>query len=247
MLRGADKRMMMGGVNPLPMLDGQLPPPTFLGNSGLIESATAVNLAGFPGGLATGDITIIVIESNTGQPGTVSGGTGTWTQFANSPQSASDTCLAAWWHRYTSGDSVPQIDDVGDHMVASCLAFRGCGLGGNDPAEVTAGTTAAASTSVSFPTLTTYSWNCLILHLVAIGRDAIAGLTSPWLSGNQAGYWVNDTLSAVMPLFDRTSTIGGGGGWLAAMGVKGQPGPVGTTTTTIATSQAQGLMTIALR
>lgn len=243
MLRTQDKRLLLGGLLP-DNLANRRPMPVLFGAGGGVEAIVATAQAGRAASV-TGDIELCVIETSNGQPGTIS--TAGWAQVPNSPQDAADTCLAVWWHYFTVGDGLPTINDAGDHMVSYMHAVRGCNP---NPFEVTAGQTAAASSTVTFPAITTVSWNTCVVYIVSIGRDANSTDigTSP-ASAAQAFATVTGGSQTipVSNVFGRISTVGNGGGYWIGAAYKEKPGPMGTPALSLATSQAQGQIVLAMR
>src|SRR5688572_9527463 len=98
--------------------------PIWIGAGGAGLESMASGSPGHPTDIQTGDIELLVIETNGGQPGTTS--TSGWTQLSSSPQDSSASCLAVYWHRYTAGDAVPTVNDSGDHQIAYIFSVRRC-------------------------------------------------------------------------------------------------------------------------
>jgi hypothetical protein len=129
------------------------------------------------------------------------------------------------------------INDSGDHQIAQIITFRGVTNTGN-PFDVTVGNVASsASTSVSIPGTTTTVANTLVVAIVANATSTTTAQTSGW---------ANSSLSSVTERADTNNTVGFGGGFGVATGVKAAAGAYNTTTATLATSSRQGRMSIAL-
>lgn len=220
------------------------PFPTFVGGGGGLESLASGAIASRHASVTDGDIELVGIDTNTGQPGVIS--TAGWAQVPGSPQDAGDTTLSVWWHRYTTGDPLPTIDDSGDHQVAYIFGFRGCRTSG-DPFDATAGGTEAASTTVTLPSVTTTSWNTLIVGFASITRDLnVTDLDVSPASNNFGANWSAPNVTMVR-VHGRISAIGAGGGFVMAIGMKAEPGPTGNPVGAQATSLAKAMLTIALR
>lgn len=241
MLRSSEKLLRVSDqLDPL-AFQRRLPYPTFVGQgSGGVESLSAGTIGGRHASIATGDWEVVCIETNTGQPGTISDSG--WAQLDASPQDpGSDTCLAVWVHKFTAGDPLPTINDSGDHQVAHIFAFSGIYSG----VEASAGTTGAASTSWTAPSITTLSWNAMVLVAVGNGRDQLV-TDADMGSANFNPWCVSDHIT-LRRVFGRVSTIGGGGGFGLYIGWKTEPGPTGTLAGAFASSQAFGVVTWAFR
>lgn len=234
MLRTQDKRLFISRqVNQL--LNPDPPAPYFFALGSGLESINTGSIPSRHADTRDGDIELVIIESAAAQPAVIS--TSGWSQVSGSPQQASDTTLSVWWHRFATGDGLPQITDSGDHQVGYLFAFRGCTHGPIHAAF--GGIDNTADTSADIPGGTTTLPNCLIVAICTSGRD---------LNDNtNFSAWTNADLLGVQEQFDRTSAIGGGGGFGFATGVKRFPGTYGTTAVTLATSQAKAMMSIALR
>lgn len=186
-----------------------------------------------------GDLLVIAIESANEAIATPTG----YTQFANSPQftgtaaAAGGVRLGAFYRVAVAGDTAPTIADSGNHTCAQIYSIRGIDSG--SPVNITAGTTQAATTSVSFPTVTTTTDNCLILLLLANDRD-IAGTTNISAQANAA-------LASITEQHDECITAGVGGGLCTTTGIKLLEGAVGATTATNAASVTNATLTIALQ
>lgn len=192
-----------------------------------------------PPGWQENDIFLLVVESANQAASAPAG----YASVTNSPQGtgsagvAGGTRLSVFWKRATSSESAPTVADTGDNTFAAILALRGC-LTSGDPWEASAGDVASsASTSVTFPAVTTLGADRLIVNIVAHDIDA-AGVS-------QASAWANSTLRFLVPLLDDTTSSGSGGGLAVAVGAMDSAGSTGTTTATLASSVTQGRITLA--
>ncbi len=199
------------------------------GNSGASSAVIAA-----PAGLASGDVEIMLAECI--QTETISD-PATWTALSVSPQTGAATKLQAWYRRWNGSDGNPTLSGVTNHVVGIRVAFKDC-IASGDPIDAIAGATAASSTAVSFPTITTLTANCYVVNLCAAGTDT----ATPQSSGE-----ANASLSGVAELADFFAIDGGGGGVIAIGGGKAAAGAVSATTATLATASSQGLITLALK
>lgn len=103
--------------------------------------------------------------------------------------------------------------------------------------DVSAGTTQSATTSFSFPGVTTTKPNCLIAHFVANDRDAA--------STSNLSSITNANLTDLTKQFDQTVSTGQGGGLALITGVKASAGATGNTTATNAASNTNASITLA--
>ena len=186
-----------------------------------------------------GDLLVVSIESANQAITTPTD----YTQFANSPQStgtaatAGGVRLAAFWKIAVAGDTAPTIVDTVNHTCAQIYSIRGIDSG--NPVNITAGQTQAATTAVSFPSVTTTVDNCLILNLMANDRDAA--------STANISAQANAALASLTVQHDETITAGVGGGLCTITGIKAAAGVVGNTTATNAASVTNATLTIALQ
>jgi len=212
--------------------------PTFVG-AGAIAEGTGNITPPLPTGLLPNDIMLMFVETANEAVSTPSG----WAIVADSPQGtgtaagATSTRLSVFWKRAAVGEVAQQITDPGDHAIGQILAFRGCILSGN-PWDVTSGTTAASSTSVSIPGDTTTVVNTLVVLAVAHQTDT----ATPQASG-----YTNADLANLTERTDVATTQGNGGGFAVVTGQKATIGAYGATTATLANASVQGLISIALK
>lgn len=214
-------------------LDGGDPPPAYEGPTFKAVGALASGTGNITPALPTfsvGDRLLLFVES-ANQAVTAPSG---WTEVSNSPQGTGTaggtaaTRLSVFTKVAVSGESAPTVTDPGDHAAAYIASF--------DPADihVTSGDVAAtASTTATFPALTTTSDNALIIAAVATATDVGTPRASAWTNGfTERG--------------DAATTQGNGGGIAFATKEQATAGSVGSTQATLATSSVQGRMMIAL-
>jgi hypothetical protein len=190
----------------------------------------------------TGDIALLFVES-ANEAITLSTPAG-FVEITNSPQGTGTaagtaaTRLAVFWCRATSGAmGAPTVTDPGDHVIAQILTFRGCTPSGT-PFNISAGDTAAASTTVTVPGATSTAYACLVVLAAANPVDSA--------SDQSIKNWVNANLANIVEVASSNTISGNGGGFSVATGEFYTPGAYGSTTCTRLTSTVQGRMSIAL-
>jgi hypothetical protein len=228
-----------GAYTAVPIASTATTMPVFQAAGTGVESITTASPA-WPSHVA-GDIALLFVESCGGEPVTLSTPSG-FQGVANSPQATGATTagtqLSVFWCRATSGAMAnPVVADPGDHVWAVIVTFRGCVATGN-PWDVTAGSVkASASTTTTFPGVTTTLPNCLIVLAASRDNDlAAAAWSAP----------VNAALSSLTERQDLGTALGNGGGTTVHTGGKAAAGATGTTTATV-TSSINAMMTIALK
>ena len=214
--------------------------PTYQALGSAVNGTGAITVA-WPAHQAN-DVALLVVET-ANQAVTLSTPAG-FAAVTNSPQSTGTaggtaaTRLTVFWKRATtSAEASAVVADSGDHQDARIITFRGVVASGN-PWDVTAGNTAAASTSVSIPGATTTVANTLVVAIVANATDTTSSRTSAW---------ANASLASITERMDSNTTQGNGGGIGIGVGVKATAGAYSATTATLATSSVQARMSIALK
>jgi hypothetical protein len=198
-----------------------------------VQGATPV----IPVNYATGDIGLLLV-SGVGQNNyaTPSG----WTAVTGSPQhdsaSGLNARLQAWTKTLTAGaETNPTIADVASDDAKIVVV---CTIRGSSGIDTSAGNTAAASTSLTFPSLTTTVNNDLILNVTGHKTDVTV---------EQASAWSNTDTTGITEQFDVATSTGGGAGLAYATSVKVSSGSVSGTTATIATSATNAKLSIAFK
>lgn len=208
---------------------------------GTAVSGAADIVPTLPDGVQQNDILLLVVET-ANQPVAIPSG---WTQVPNSPQGigtagvGSATAIQAFWRRATNSETAPTVSGTTDHKSARIYAIRNAATTGT-PFEATAGNTlGSASTAVTIPSVTTLGDNRLILMFASREDDhaSTVGITG----------WTNANLADIVMLGGAGTTIGNGGGFTGAAGVKATAGATGTTTATAQTATNQARLIIAFR
>jgi hypothetical protein len=150
---------------------------------------------------------------------------------------AASTAIRAYYKFAAPGDTLSfTLGDLGDHQVGAL--FSVLGVDATNPFDVAAVTgTAAASTAVVFPSITTVTNDALVLCFVADAFDSATAQGSAFAHAGLTGVGSGSFGSA----------SGNGGGISYLYGVRAAAGATGTGSCTLANSSVQALLTIALR
>lgn len=212
---------------------------TYVGKSSF-ASGTGALTVGAVSGVAAGDLLLLFVES-ANQP--VAAPTG-YTQVTNSPvaigtaAAAGGVALQVFYAWATGSDSTTSVADSGDHTTAIKMAFRGVSTSTPFDATPVSGTKATASTSSSYPGITTATANAMVVYASALDLDAASTATT----SSQA----NANLTSITERHDQTVSSGFGGGLVITTGMKATAGATGNLTATV-TSTTQVYLTLALR
>lgn len=221
--------------------DGRPVNPTpYINNEGeLVKSTTGDITVPWPVH-QVGDIGLLIVEAGTWPTGlTTPNG---FVEVTNSPQRAGSsgasgaTELSIYWCRATSAAMPsPVANFVGSKIRGQIITVRGCKPTGS-PFNATAGNvTASATSTLSWPSLTTTKDNCLIL---GFGTHGFAGLQS------RADNIANSNLEYPYRYFDYGSNEGMGRfSWRAR---KAMAGAIGNTTGSLPGTTFQARIVLAL-
>jgi hypothetical protein len=208
---------------------------------GALAQGTGAISPGIPSGTLQDDILLLFVET-ADEFFTVTGGTETWTQVADSPQRVTpDTMLSVYWARSSQDTPTgPSVSDSGNHTIGRMIAFSGAITTGN-PWEVTSGGTEAVSdTTGSITGDTTTIDDCMIVAAMATDLPDQNDTTS--FSGV-----ANGDLASVTERIDNCRNAGNGGCIFAATGELATAGTYGATTVTLEDAAQKAFMTIALK
>ena len=150
------------------------------------------------------------------------------------------TKLQAYWKRATTteaGVTTIAVPDLGNHTMQRTFIIRGCRTSGNPFEQVATSTEEAFVSTVTFPSVTTTTKECLIVNVGVHGLDTF--------NSTFYGTPVNSNLSSLQIHAQATDSTGAGGGYCVISGVKQSIGSTGTTTATLASTAIQAMMTIA--
>lgn len=210
--------------------------------AGTFASGTTTAAPGLPAGVAAGDLLILAVETANVAVATPAG----WNVATSSPVStgpantAGGIRLSVFWRFFQTGDTAPSVSATGaDHTTARIHAFRGVDSATPFDGVTPTTSTAAASTTLTMPGLTTVTANAWVVHLV--GRDEDNGSTN-----GVTGAPTNAGLTGLAERTDQVVNAGSGGGLFVATGLRATPGATGNTTAT-QVSSAFVALTLALR
>lgn len=184
------------------------------------------------------DIMIGIGESVGNEAYTVPTG---WAHVTGSPVNVdTSTRLTVIWRRFVGGDTAPSWGDSGNHNIGRIITIRGVKTSGNPwNATPVTGQETLANTSAEFPTLTTTVADCLILFIIATGRDLGTTANLGALTGGTG-------LTNVTERMDNWTALGTGGGFGMITADKASAGTIGSPTATMGSTDSKALLTLAL-
>lgn len=212
---------------------------SFVNKSAFASGTTALSV-GAVASVVAGDLLLLFVES-ANQPVAAPSG---WTQVTNSPiatgtaNAAGGVALQIFYQFATGADTTTSVADSGDHTTAIKIAYRGVDQTTPFAATPVSGTKATASTTTTFPAITTATANALVVLATGLDLDAASTATT--------GTITNANLTSITERHDQTVTSGFGGGLVIADGFKATAGSTGTSTATV-TSTVQVYLTLALK
>ena len=216
--------------------------PQVTGNGTAVSGAGSLTVV-WPAHTA-GNIGLLVIE--TGGEGTtlsITAPTG-WAEVTGSPvtdvATTAGSKLQVFWKRAaSSAEGNVTVPDSGDHQLARIVTFNGCAPTGNPWNVVTTATKTTASTTVTFPSVTTTVDEVLCVLIATRANDS-ASTTAFGLPGAMTSSLANRSKS------EAGTTSGHGGGFVVFVGEKATAGATGTSSTTCPSS-TNAMMVIGLR
>jgi hypothetical protein len=177
----------------------------------------------------TNDIGILVVETGgEGTTLTITAPTG-WVAVTGSPVTAVATNagskLQVFWKRAASGaETSVTVPDSGDHQVARIFTFRGCVTSGNPWDVIGTDTKTTASTTVTWPSVTTTVDETLCVFIASRPNDSASTAAFGTIS--------NANLTSIGAAGEAGTNSGHGGGFVVEYGEKLTAGATGTTTAT---------------
>jgi hypothetical protein len=207
--------------------------------AGAASANQAAITPAFHASSAAGDIMIGVGESVGNEAYVVPTG---WAHVLGSPVNIDTTTrLTVIWRRFVGGDTAPSWGDSGNHNIGRILTVRGCVTTGN-PWDVTPTVSPDATLNVTatWPAVTTVTDECLILFIIATGRDLGTTANLGALTGGTG-------LTSITERMDDWSALGTGGGFGMVSAVKATAGSTGAPTATMGTNEPRAMMTLPLR
>ena len=193
---------------------------------------------------SVGHIGLLVIETGgEGSTLSITAPTG-WAAVTGSPVTDVTTTagskLQVFWKRAaSSAEGDVTVPDSGDHQLARIVTFSRCAPTGNPWDVVTTATKTTASTTVTFPSVTT-TVDGVLCVLIATRANDSASITSFGLPGVMTSSLTDRSKS------EAGTTSGHGGGFVVFVGEKATAGATGTSSTTCPSS-TNAMMVIGLR
>lgn len=212
---------------------------SYVGKSTFASGTAGLTVAAVSGVVAN-DLILLFVESANQAITTPTGYT-----IVTGAQVSAGTAAAAGgmrlnvFYRFATGaDGTVTVADTGDHTTAIKLVFRGVNLTTPFDATPVTGTKTTASTTATFPGITTATTNAWVVLASALDLDAASTATT--------GAPTNGNLTGLTERHDQTVTSGFGGGIVLITGTKAVAGATGNTTATVTNTQ-QVYVTLALR
>lgn len=211
--------------------------PTWVSN-GTWTQGTGNLAVDYPAGLVANDLLLLFVQSNNEAVTTPTGWTEIGTQTGQGAALTAGSTRLAVYYKVAAGTETGTftVTDTGDHTFGITSAYRGVNV--SAPINAVASTAAAASASLSWPSVTTTRNDCLLVFARGGADDAAAA--------DRITAWANATLGAPTERYDSCAALSFGGsiGW-AERG-RSTAGASGTTTATNAASWAAEYRTFAL-
>jgi hypothetical protein len=212
-------------------------PPTVV-SVGTVASGTTTMTPPFGAGWTANDIMIGAAECTGGVAFTIPAG---WAHVTGSPNNVDTTTrLTVPWKRFVGGDTAAAWTGFTDHGVGQLIGIRGVKTTGNPwNATPVVSTDTVASATATWPAITTTVADCLILFIIATGRDANNTTNLGALTGGTG-------LTSATEQMDNWILTGGGGGIGMITAIKATAGTTGAPTATMGSTDSKALMTLAL-
>jgi hypothetical protein len=197
-----------------------MPFPTWA-NLGPANGGTGAVTVSFPVNYSTNDIAVLFCQSDNEAVTETSGG---WTQIAlqgvGTAAAPGSTRLTVFWKRVTNGggEAPAQLADAGDHVNGIIAIIRGCPVTGDPFDVVSGGTEATVDATLDLVGPSSSLAECLVLIAACHGVDT----SNPNWSGQTA-----PNLGSLTERYDKSITIGNGGGTAIWSGTLAAAGPVG--------------------
>ena len=200
-------------------------------------AADAMTIAA-AGSVLADDYWVLAYETaNEGSGGAeVDGNAMTLIGTASAGGAGTGTKLWLYGYRCLGTETGVSVPDQLDHVVGALMSFAGVKKDGTPYAGFN-GSSAASSSAISIPGLTTTKPNSRVLAAVACGLDT---------ASNPIGTPVNSDLTDLLTAGSVTTNIGNGGQLKVFSGLRAAVGTVGATTSTVSTATIQALASFEL-
>ncbi len=214
--------------------------PAVVGVGALAASVTTISPA-WPAH-AVDDIGILILECDAGETVSLTTANGfvacPSSPIASGGATGAGTILTAFWCRATStSQAAPTTNDPGNHIQGLIFTISGAVTSGV-PFDVSASAAdiGSASTTTTWPTVTTTGADRLIVQIATRGNDSAAASWSAF---------TNAALASIVEHADTGTLEGNGGGLVVISGTKAVAGATGATTATV-TSSRHAALTLAV-
>ena len=213
--------------------------PEFIG-AGSVASGTSGTNMSWPSSYRANDLAVLVIEASGGDSTITPSG---WTHMTGSPvvdvADATGSKLMVFWRFAASeNEGSASIADPGDHFVGRMFIFRGVRQDVVPGRANATDTKTVASSSVTWPAITTISPNSLVLCIASRPDDSS--------SATVFSAFTNANLTSVAEAGEAGTVSGDGGGFVLNYGTRAAVGSTGTSSGSMSASLTNALMTVAL-
>jgi len=143
------------------------------------------------------------------------------------------------FYRIATGTDPTTTSDSGQHQIARIIGITTGTFNASTPFDANAGTTQAATASVSIPGATTTVDNTLVIAVTSGALPDSNGV-------NRFASWVNTSLSSIVEQIDQSRTSGNGGALGVITGTMDTSGTYNSTTSTATVSTERGVISLAV-
>jgi hypothetical protein len=213
--------------------------PTVVAVGSATTGATTAVTPAFPAGMAVDDV-IIGIGESAGAETYPSAATNGFAHVTGSPVTQdSQTTLTVIWRRYDGSVTAHSWGDAGNHNMGRYIAIRGVKTSGNPWNQVATSVESVADTSAAWPSVTTTAADCLVLLIIATGRDLATTANLGAVTGGTG-------LTSITERMDDWTAAGTGGGFGLATASMVTAGATGAPGATMGSTDTKAFMTLAL-
>jgi hypothetical protein len=145
---------------------------------------------------------------------------------------------AAWRFAASASEANAAIPNTGDHTGGRIFVFRGVRPGTAPGRAIATSTKTTASTTVTFPAITTLTFNCAIVAAVSRPDDSS--------SSTAFASYSNANVSNLTEIGDNGTAQGNGGGFAAWTGTIASIADIGTTSAVSTPSTTNAYIVLAL-
>lgn len=220
-------------LRPVSVVDAWPAAPEYIAVTGTASTSTAS--VGWPTGTLPGDFALLVFETSGDE---AANPPSDWTQIGSPVIDVADatgSTLTVYYRLAPEDLPSTSIPAATDHKVASIAVFRG--VSASAAISPVTDTKTTASTSLTFPDYTVAAPNSLVVFIATHPSDTSTAQFSNLINGN---------LTSITERRDFGTANGNGGGHCIYTGVASNPGSIGTSTLTVATSVTNACMILAL-